>query len=127
MPRGRRKTELGAGSGFEARLLAYVRTHHGDRAAARAQGFRLASEREVCRYLELLLTFGKDFDTPGGRVAAALADPSKPASKRLDLAFERAWKARGGAVKQRIRQAFTDRLASLEPLPVAAVRGAALS
>lgn len=142
MPRGRRKTELGAGSDFEARLLAYVRTHHGDRTAAlgeaglralirdgaaRAQGFRLESEREICRYLELLLTFGQSFDAPGGRVAAALADPSKPDSKRLDLAFERAWKDRGAAVKQRIRQAFTDRRASLEPLPVAAVRGAALS
>ena len=142
MPRSRRDTEPVAQGSLEARLLAYVRTHHGDRAAAlgeaglralvreaaaRAAGFGLESEREVARYLELLLTFGENFDAPGGRVAAALSDPSRTEGQRLDRAFERAWRDRGLAVKQRVRQAFSERPAALEPLPAAEVRGAALS
>lgn len=142
MPRGARESVVTPQGSFEARLLAHVQANFAERfaslgehgvrtlireGAARAAGCRLESEQEVCRYIELMLTFGGDFDAPGGRAAAALADPVKSDSRRLDLAFERAWRDRGLAAKKRVRLAFTSTPATLDPLPPAQVKGAALS
>jgi hypothetical protein len=142
MPRGAREAVAAPKGSFEARMLAHVQANfaerfaslgeHGVRAliregAARARACRLETEQEVCRYIELMLTFGSDFDPPGGRVAAALADPLKSDSRRLDRAFERAWRDRSLAVKKRVRLEFTSEPAALDPLPPPQVKGAALS
>lgn len=142
MPRGARDTVVTPQGGFEARMLAHVQANFAERfaalgefgvralireGAARAMGYRLESEQEVCRYIGLMLTFGSDFDAAGGRVAAALADPAKSDGQRLDRAFERAWRDRGLAAKKRMRLEFTNQPVVLAPLPPAQVKGAALS
>jgi hypothetical protein len=139
MPRVRRETVVTPEGGFEARMLARVRANFAERLAslgeagvraliregvARAAEYRLQSEREVCRYIDLMLTFGTDVDAAGGRVAAALANPAVArASRRLDRAFERAWRDRVLAAKKQARLGFTNQPVALEP----EVKGAALS
>jgi hypothetical protein len=119
-------------------MLARVRVHFAERFAslgetgvrvliregvARAAGYGLESEREVCRYIDLLLTFGSDVDAPGGRVAAALANPATTSdSKRLDRAFEGAWRDRLLAAKKQVRRDFTT-----QPVALPRISGAALS
>ena len=86
-----RKNIVARQGGFEARMLDHLRDRFAQHltslyepavrllirdGVARAAAYRLISERDVCRFIELLVEYGSDVDAPGGEVAAALANPS---------------------------------------------------
>ena len=81
---------------------------------ARAAAYRLISERDVCRFIELLVEYGSDVDAPGGEVAAALANPSVArGSTRLQRAIAQAWRNRQRLAKEQVRRNFTEQPAVL--------------
>lgn len=134
-----RKNIVARQGGFEARMLDHLRDRFAQHltslyepavrllirdGVARAAAYRLISERDVCRFIELLVEYGSDVDAPGGEVAAALANPSVArGSTRLQRAIAQAWRNRQRLAKEQVRLNFTEQPAVLG----AVLRGEALS
>jgi hypothetical protein len=75
---------------------------HGIRRAA-AHGF--TTERDVCKYIDLMFLFGWDFDR-GERWAAETLAQSAPAAERLEALFDRAMRraSRAPGIQPRVRR-----------------------
>lgn len=96
---------LAAGQRFEDRLLAHIRNFFPDvcdrlgedgtlqairHAMDRTRVYRLTTERQIAKYLNLQFVFGLHFDETVPWAAAVLGELEEPASVRMDRLSEKA-------------------------------------